>query len=140
MTDRINKQMDRVTDLLSTVTQLIECGSLKRHGNKVCGQLVVETIYDDEASMVVIEHGMKGQDFPLHIHSKCIQFLICVKGKFAINVPGDAIMQVITSKKCFTVSESVPHSVHCLEDDSKLIGVVVPAEPAYRRHSCQTNQ
>lgn len=137
MTD-LNKRLDRITDDLATVEQLFKAGKLKRQGSKITAanvpmeQLVVETVYDDEASMVVIEHGQKGAWFPLHLHKNCIQFLICVRGKFAIRVPSDDILRVIKPKDCFKVDENSAHSVHCLEDDSKLIGVVVPAEPMYR--------
>jgi len=131
MTD-LNKQMDRVSDMLATVSQLIECGRLKKDKNKVLGDLIVETIYDDECSMVVIERGMKGQTFPLHIHVGCVQYLVCVKGKFSINIPSDGIFKVLKPSECFAVGSSIAHSVHCLEDGSKLIGVVIPPEPAYR--------
>lgn len=132
----LKDKMNHISDMLATVEQLIQSGKLKRNHNKIIpledGKLIVETVYDDDASMVVIEKGMAGQDFPLHIHKDCIQFLICVKGKFSINLPEDNLIRVIRPKDCFTVSESCPHSVHCLENDSKLIGVVIPAEPMYR--------
>jgi mannose-6-phosphate isomerase-like protein (cupin superfamily) len=136
MTD-LNKKLDHVSDMLATVSQLIASGLLKRNRNKIAApdskKLVVETIYDDEASMIVIEQGMKGMDFPLHLHDGCVQFLICVRGRFTINVPSDNIIRVLRPKDCFTVPENKLHSVHCLENGSKLIGVVIPAEPAYRK-------
>ena len=132
MTD-LNNKLDHVSDMLATVEQLIKCGKLKKQRNKICGDLIVETVYDDEASMIVIEKGMSGQTFPAHFHRDCIQFLVCVRGRFMINVPNDNIMRVLKPKDCFTVPENKVHSVHCLENGSKLIGVVIPAEPAYRR-------
>lgn len=132
MTDNVNNHLDRVTDKLATVSQLISCGFLKQKGNKICGNLIVETVYDDEASMIVIEKGMAGQDFPLHVHVNCMQLLICVHGKFSVRIPNENIIRVLRPKSVFTVGENQAHSVHCLEDNSKLIGVVIPAEPAYR--------
>lgn len=131
MTESINNHLDRISDKLATVSQLIECGFLKKKGNKVCGKLIVEIIYDDEASMIVIEQGMAGQDFPIHIHKNCIQLLICIRGKFLINVPNDNIVRVLHPRDVFTVSENKAHSVHCLDNHSKLIGVVIPSDPAY---------
>lgn len=132
MTD-LNIKLDHVSDILATVNQLIARGKLKKQKNKLIGDLVVETIYDDEASMIVIEKGMAGQDFPMHFHDGCVQFLICVRGRFTINVPDDHILRLLKPKDCFTVEANKLHSVHCLEDGSKLIGVVIPAEPAYRK-------
>ena len=132
MTENIQNQLNRTSDVLATVAQLIASGKLQRDKNKILGQLIVETVYDDEASMIVIECGMAGQSFPSHIHDKCIQYLICVRGRFSVNVPQDNIVRVIQAKECFTVGENVAHSVHCLEDNSKLIGIVIPVEPAYR--------
>ena len=128
----LNDRMDRISDTLLTLEQLIASGKLKCIKNKIVGELIVETVYDDEASMVVIEQGKKGQMFPLHTHVGCIQFLICVRGKFSIKVPLDNIARIIKAKDCFTVPADMAHSVHCLEDGSKLIGVVIPAEPMYR--------
>ena len=128
----LNDRMDMISEKLLCLEQLIRCGVLKKLRNKVCGDLTVETIYDDETSVVVIEKGLKGQSFPQHIHKGCIQFLICVKGKFSVDVPSENLTRILKTKGCFTVGESVPHSVHCLEDNSKLIGVVIPTEPMYR--------
>lgn len=132
MTEHLTKHMDKVSDMLLTVEQLICSGALASHKNKVCGQLIVETVYDDEASMVVIEHGKRGEVFPLHCHKGCVQFLICVKGRFSVHVPSDDIIRILKPNACFVVEESKMHSVHCLEDNSKLVGVVIPPDPSYR--------
>lgn len=126
--------LDRASDMLYTVEQLIKLGSLKRKGNVISSPLNVETVYDKDASVVVIEQGNKGDVFPTHKHEGAVQFLICIQGRFSINFEGTTIVRILNAKECASVPENQAHSVHCLENGSKLIGVVIPIDPAYRKY------
>ena len=42
----LNDRMDRLSDTLLSLEQLIRCGKLKKHQNKVCGDLIVETVIE----------------------------------------------------------------------------------------------
>jgi len=129
--DKVNSQLTRVQDLL-------DLGLLKYSAIGVLDNQEenskTEIIYDEDVSIGITTGDKEGAVYPKHRHINSVQYLICVEGKFAIEIfETKKIIRIIDIGECVSIPLNVEHEIVTLVEKSKLVSVCVPQEPAYVR-------
>jgi quercetin dioxygenase-like cupin family protein len=71
----------------------------------------------------------KGDKYGFHSHVDSLEYLIVSKGTFLIVVAGTP--RVMVKGECCSMPKGMLHSGEALEDDTQVLAVCVPPEPAY---------
>jgi len=128
---------ERVDSKLKTIDNLLKLGMFKykKPGNILGLDIENKTVYEDDDTNFTMAYGMKaGDKYPNHIHELSHQYLICVKGSFAVELYSfKTIVRIIEPGQCVSIPAGHEHSVTALEDNSKCATICVPAEKSYNK-------
>jgi quercetin dioxygenase-like cupin family protein len=129
--EKVNHQLTRVKDLLDLgVLKYASMGVLDNQESSS----KTEIIYDEGVSIGVTVGDKEGAVYPRHRHVNSVQYLICVEGKFAIEIfETKKIIRIIEMGECVSVPPDIEHEIITLVEKSKLVSVCVPQEPSYVR-------
>jgi len=67
--------------------------------------------------------------FPMHVHKDSAEYLICVRGSVLFSME-DGIQRILNEGDCASIPPNREHSTKALDDDTKLVYVCVPHDPA----------
>jgi quercetin dioxygenase-like cupin family protein len=82
---------------------------------------------DTTVSMAVF--SKKGVRFGFHKHLGSVEYIIVAKGTFLIVVAG--VPRVMNKGECCSMPKGMLHSGEAMEDDTQVLAICVPPEPAY---------
>ena len=68
-----------------------------------------------------------GAQFPPHLHNKCGEYFIVVKGSMVIDL-GNGVKRIMKERSCACVDENTMHSVHALEPDTEYVVISIPLD------------
>jgi len=136
--DKINITSDRVNLQLTRVKDLLDLGLLKYSSDGIFDNkelnLTTEVIYDDGASITITNGKKEGAIYPKHRHVTSIQYVICVAGKFAVEIfETKKIIRIVDIGECVSIPPNVEHEIITLMENSKMVSICIPQEPAYVR-------
>lgn len=132
---KFNEVTAKVDNRLKTVNNLLKLGTFVRQksGNLQALDMEIKPEYSDEDCTLTMAYAVRaGDKYPRHIHELSHQYLVCVKGSFAVEIfDYKTIVRIVDAGQCVSIEKGHEHAMTALEDDSKMASVCVPIEPAY---------
>jgi quercetin dioxygenase-like cupin family protein len=95
--------------------------------NKDVSLTTVFQTEDTTVSLAVFTH--KGVHFGFHKHNLNVEYVIVTRGSFMINIAGTC--RLMKRGECAAFPKGVVHSGESMEDDTQVLAICVPPEPAY---------
>ena len=132
----IKEVLNGLKDRQGTIGDLIKLGQVlvKVNGRRrleMENNISVNTVFESaEASVTLASCPDEGSNYPLHCHSGIVEYLICLNGSFGITLPHNGY-RILKETECAKIPANVMHSTISLESNSNLLGICLPAEPAY---------
>jgi len=126
----------QLSEKQQTVSDLIDLGKIlvKENGKRrlhIEDIIDIHTVYDNKhTSITTALFKKEGAKYPSHCHKGIVEYLICLKGSFGILLPYNGY-RILKERECSKIPADINHSVISLEKDSEILGVCLPAEPAY---------
>ena len=132
-----NKRLDNVHLRLAGISSLLglaleQVTPLDR-GAYIDGNIGVDivTVFQTEESTILYGIWKKANScYPDHFHGESLEYLIVDKGRFTVKTAFG--FRVLSKGDCMSLPIGVGHSVTSLEDDSRLMAICIPPEPAYK--------
>ena len=90
---------------------------------------IVETLYDKEANVALVEFPEEGTYFPDHDHGNSVEYVLMIEGKIGVEFEGSGY-RVAKSKECVSIDSNQLHSVQILEANTKFLIVCIPKDDA----------
>jgi len=130
--DKVNDKLDLINEKNLDIAKVMKAYEVKRGIGtfELNGEVIIENLFEGTASISVAKTSKIGGRYPDHKHVNSIQYLICTVGSFAVSFASN--YRIIKSRDCVSIPENTIHAVTALEDDSELISICVPEEPAYK--------
>ena len=133
---KIKETLKSLNDRQQTVSDLINLGQVlvKVNGKRrleLKNNINTSTVFESEKCSVTIAYCPDdGSEYPIHCHDGIIEYLICLKGSFGITLPHNGY-RILKEQECAKIPADVMHSSISLEQNSELMGICLPKEPAY---------
>lgn len=133
-----NLKIDKINDRLARIGNiLLEPNDIKKVVPKYAGfvyddSIEICTLYQSEDATVT--HGVwhkKGFEYPNHCHECSVEHLIPLKGSFSVAYCGTRT--TIRKGDYLIIPVGEPHICVSLEDESEMLAICIPPEPAYSR-------
>ena len=133
----IKETLQDLNDRQKTISELINLGQIlvKTNGCKrlaLENDISIDTIYDTkDVSISIASCPTSGDTYPEHCHVGIVEYLICLKGSFGVTLSHNGY-RIVKEQECAKIPANILHSVISLEPNSDLMGICLPAEPAYK--------
>ena len=132
----ITETLNGLKEKQQTISDLIDLGLVlvKKNGKRKLHfekQIDVDTVFNTPAvSITIATFHDEGIKYPYHCHEGIVEYLIVLKGSFGIILPHNGY-RIITEKECAHIPANIMHSCVSLTPNAQLMGICLPAEPAY---------
>jgi quercetin dioxygenase-like cupin family protein len=131
--DKINIDLDKVYQTSLNISKVFAANELRKlNGGGVIEldkQVVLKTIWKENCSITWGKWEKAGAKFTEHLHEDSIEYLICISGSFSVSF--GKYIRILKIGECVSLPKKAAHSVTALEDNSQMMGICVPEEPAY---------
>jgi quercetin dioxygenase-like cupin family protein len=132
----VKDKLIELSDKQQTISDLIDLGEIliKENGSRklhIQNTIEIQTVF--KAKIVSITSAYfkeNGAQYPVHYHKGIIEYLLCLKGSFGITLPHNGY-RILKERECAKIPADIMHAAISLEDNSELLGICLPAEPAY---------
>ena len=125
----LQDRQDTIGDLINLGQVLVKVNGRRRLETE--NKIKVETVFEsEEVSVTVASFEEEGAEYPVHCHDGIIEYLICLSGSFGVTLPHSGY-RIIKEKECAKIPANIMHSAVSLEPNSEILGICLPAEPAY---------
>jgi len=122
----INKETNEKLDLI----RQLDAVKTKPGVLELKAGVKLDTIFSNGSTITIASYPKMGSNTPTHSHKEIVEYLICTKGSVSVTFNGG--YRILKVRECASIPEGCPHSTTALENNSEMIAICVPAEPAYK--------